>query len=105
MIDTPRPTRQVVHRPTRELVRRHRVALPAGPTWTGGGQGPPSTEGSGRGRRVRSSPRPGKPAAWRRDPARCAVRGLAYREQIKSGEFTPVPVRERMIPKRGGKLY
>jgi RNA-directed DNA polymerase len=26
------------------------------------------------------------------------------REQIKSGEFTPVPVRERMIPKRGGKL-
>ena len=26
------------------------------------------------------------------------------REQIKSGEFAPVPVRERMIPKRGGKL-
>jgi RNA-directed DNA polymerase len=26
------------------------------------------------------------------------------REQIKSGEFTPVPVRERMIPKRGGKF-
>jgi RNA-directed DNA polymerase len=26
------------------------------------------------------------------------------REQIKSGEFAPLPVRERMIPKRGGKL-
>jgi len=29
---------------------------------------------------------------------------LTVREQIKSGEFAPVPVRERMIPKRGGKL-
>jgi RNA-directed DNA polymerase len=26
------------------------------------------------------------------------------REQVKSGEFAPVPVRERMIPKRSGKL-
>src|SRR3954454_20506715 len=28
-----------------------------------------SADGAGAGRRVRSSPRPGKPAAWRRDPA------------------------------------
>src|SRR3954467_2471116 len=28
-----------------------------------------SADGAGTGRRVRSSPRPGKPAAWRRDPA------------------------------------
>ena len=26
------------------------------------------------------------------------------RDQVKSGKFAPVPVRERMIPKRGGKL-
>jgi RNA-directed DNA polymerase len=26
------------------------------------------------------------------------------REQVKSGEFAPLPVRERMIPKRSGKL-
>ena len=37
--------------------------------------GPPSADGCGAGRRVRSSPRPGKPATWRRDPARCADRG------------------------------
>jgi hypothetical protein len=29
---------------------------------------------------------------------------LTVRGQIKSGEFAPVPVREQMIPKRGGKL-
>jgi RNA-directed DNA polymerase len=28
----------------------------------------------------------------------------SLREQVKSGEFAPVPVRERMIPKRSGKL-
>src|SRR3954452_3725069 len=37
----------------------------AHPRWAGS----LSADGAGTGRRVRSSPRPGKPAAWRRDPA------------------------------------
>src|SRR5215218_194612 len=37
----------------------------AHPWWAGS----LSADGAGTGRRVRSSPRPGKPAAWRRDPA------------------------------------
>jgi hypothetical protein len=34
-----------------------------------GRAGPPSADGAGTGRRARSSPGPGKPAAWRRSPA------------------------------------
>jgi len=59
--------------PTESLVNVGTVSLvawPAGPARAGGGHGPPSTEGCGAGRRVRSSPRSGKPTTWRRDPAR-----------------------------------
>ena len=33
----------------------------------------------------------------------CAACGQTLRSELKSGEFRPLPVRERMIPKRDGR--